>query len=164
MPEDAFRRVKGYRHNMHSQCKACEARRLRRWRQEHPDAYRDQWTRQNDRSRERQTGLYDPTRKAIIAAQRRNTYLLRKYGITLDDYLALRDSQNGVCAICQLPPSGRRVGSSRPGDHPELVVDHCHTTGRVRALLCNNCNIAVAHVHEDPRIAANLLTYLTDPK
>lgn len=39
--------------------------------------------------------------------------------------------QNGVCAICEVPPTAKR----------RLVVDHCHKSGRVRALLCSRCNV-----------------------
>jgi hypothetical protein len=52
------------------------------------------------------------------------------YGISLEQYESMLSAQNGVCAICEAPPLG-----SRP-----LVVDHCHRSGRVRALLCGPCN------------------------
>lgn len=53
------------------------------------------------------------------------------------------DAQNGVCVICEkTPEAGKR-----------LVVDHCHATGVVRALLCTYCNVAVG-VYENNRQAA----------
>jgi len=55
--------------------------------------------------------------------------LQRKYGITSEDYNRMFAEQNGVCAICTHPELDRR-----------LSVDHCHETGRVRALLCAKCN------------------------
>lgn len=53
-----------------------------------------------------------------------------QYGITVEQYEEMLASQNGVCAICQNPPAKKQ----------RLHVDHCHTTGRVRALLCWTCN------------------------
>jgi hypothetical protein len=53
-----------------------------------------------------------------------------QYGITLEQYLHMLAAQAGGCAMCSAPPAeGRR-----------LVVDHCHQSGRVRALLCGPCN------------------------
>lgn len=58
----------------------------------------------------------------------RNT--LKQYGLTLHDYYWMVEEQLGRCAICfKPPPRGKR-----------LVVDHCHTTGKVRGLLCGRCN------------------------
>lgn len=76
--------------------------------------------------------------------------LLRLYGITLEQFQELSDAQGGVCAICRKPPpEGKR-----------LAVDHCHSTGAVRALLCIACNAAVG-IYElhDRAVADYLATY-----
>jgi|SRR3989442_882027 len=52
----------------------------------------------------------------------------RHYGISWQDYKAMAARQAGACAICKRKP-GRT-----------LHIDHCHSTGKVRGLLCNNCN------------------------
>jgi len=56
----------------------------------------------------------------------------KKYGITSEEYIKLNKEQRGCCRIC---------GSTetRSSSH-ELSVDHCHTTNKIRGLLCNNCN------------------------
>lgn len=62
-------------------------------------------------------------------------YYKRVYGIGLEDFLELLDKQRGKCAICL------GVGfKMHEGIKETLVVDHCHETGKVRGLLCNNCN------------------------
>ncbi len=56
---------------------------------------------------------------------------LKNFGITENDYTSMLESQNGQCAICDGPPDGR---------WKRLAVDHCHTSGEVRGLLCMVCN------------------------
>ncbi len=67
-----------------------------------------------------------------------------KYGITVEDYDRMFDAQGGVCAICSRPASGGPTSASR------LHIDHCHTTGKVRALLCSTCNLGVGYFADDP--------------
>jgi len=57
---------------------------------------------------------------------------IKKYGITQDDYRAIIKTQKGVCACCGKPPGTKG-----------LVIDHCHTTGTVRGLLCTHCNVGI---------------------
>ena len=55
--------------------------------------------------------------------------LMTQYGLTLEQYNEIVKAQNGLCAICHCPPTKRR-----------LDVDHDHTDGHVRQLLCERCN------------------------
>ena len=64
----------------------------------------------------------------------RNRYLVKTYGITQDQYEALYKQQGGICAICGGMPDITRYGITR------LAIDHDHATGKIRGLLCNNCN------------------------
>jgi Recombination endonuclease VII len=57
--------------------------------------------------------------------------LKKKYGLTPDQYQKLLDETNGKCPVCK-----------RPFNAKGPVVDHCHSTGIVRGLICSNCNIA----------------------
>lgn len=67
----------------------------------------------------------------------RRSYLMRTYGLTLEDYDAMLEAQGGVCDICGGPQitKDQRTGKILP-----LDVDHDHKTGKVRSLLCNSCN------------------------
>jgi hypothetical protein len=70
-----------------------------------------------------------------------------KYGLTLEQYSAMCKAQNDSCPICK-----RHVDDFAK---TKLVVDHNHTTGKVRALLCSSCNSAIGLLGEDiPRIQA----------
>ena len=75
-----------------------------------------------------------PEAKAARTAQ----HLKAKYNITLADYSKMLDSQGGVCAICCMPPGSKRLG-----------VDHNHSTGAVRGLLCYACNMAIGLLHDN---------------
>lgn len=65
-----------------------------------------------------------------------NARLLRRYGITEAKYFEMVAIQNGKCKICDKPNIGEKG----------LHVDHCHTTGKVRGLLCLRCNGSLAWV------------------
>ena len=64
--------------------------------------------------------------------------LKREYGITPAEYNEKLEEQDGVCAICNQPQILNR----------RLSVDHEHETGKVRGLLCLNCNSALALFRE----------------
>jgi hypothetical protein len=71
------------------------------------------------------------------------------YGITLEDYKNILNKQNGKCAICGEPSINKRFS-----------VDHNHTTGKVRGLLCNNCNTGIGLLKENLEIIQRALLYL----
>jgi hypothetical protein len=74
------------------------------------------------------------------------------YGLSEGDFFALLEKQGDACAIC---------GSAEwPGKHRVPHVDHCHETGKVRGLLCSNCNHGLGKFRDDPdrlRAAARYL-------
>lgn len=92
-------------------------------------------------------------RESALASQRRRNYKI-KYGITVDRYNEILQIQNGCCAICRTSKSSGPHGSQR------LAIDHCHDTGKVRGLLCNNCNRAVGLFKDDPIVLKSAIEYL----
>ena len=82
----------------------------------------------------------------------RNTMLKKQYGISLDQWEDMYANQGGKCAICKNPEGAERYAN--------MSVDHCHTTGRVRGLLCNNCNRALGLFRDDPAVLASAVVYL----
>jgi hypothetical protein len=70
-----------------------------------------------------------------------NKHLLRKFGITLDEYERMAEMQGHVCAICGEGESVNHRGTKTS----RLAVDHDHQTGAVRALLCFRCNTSLGH-------------------
>jgi hypothetical protein len=83
---------------------------------------------------------------------------LRQYGITLEAYETLLETQQNLCAICRKP----EIQPTKHGDGTrELSVDHDHRTGRVRGLLCNRCNIRLGMVDDDLELLRKMIDYLT---
>lgn len=80
---------------------------------------------------------------------------LKQYGLTLEDYLLLREQQNECCAIC---------GTHETALSKALSVDHCHRSGKVRKLLCHKCNSALGFINDDPEIAKALYEYTMEYK
>jgi hypothetical protein len=80
----------------------------------------------------------------------REKLLKRRFGITFKKYDEMLKSQNGVCAICQ--------SSCRSGKN--LSVDHCHKTGKVRGLLCVDCNLGIANLKESQEIFKKAAEYV----
>lgn len=72
----------------------------------------------------------------------------KQYGITVADYDAMLEQQDGVCAICKQPEKTTR----KDGKVPRLAIDHCHDSGHVRRLLCGKCNLALGLLGHDPDV------------
>ncbi|MGA4726280.1 endonuclease VII domain-containing protein [Micromonospora taraxaci] len=102
-------------------------------------------------------------------AATRRAYLRQKYGITVEEYDALREAQSHQCAICgtheddiQVPRVGRpRKDGTPAAEAAKLVVDHCHASGRVRGLLCNGCNSAIGHFRDSTEVMRAAIRYLS---
>lgn len=89
--------------------------------------------------------------KACMDRAQRDRTLRRKYGISAGEYATLAAAQNGLCRICLNPP---------PPEQRGLVVDHCHSTGAVRGLLCNNCNALLGMAADDATRLRRAIDYL----
>ena len=88
----------------------------------------------------------------LAAADR---YLERNYDITLKEYNKMLDKQSHLCALCH------KEGFVMKKSHKvKLVVDHCHTTGEVRGLLCHNCNRALGLLKDNTDTVKRVLEYL----
>ena len=97
--------------------------------------------------------LLDPTEMALHRVKQeraRERQLKRLYGLSLDAYQVLLESQNGTCFICQKPPT-----MAKP-----LVVDHNHDTGVIRGLLCSSCNWALGGLQDSSVVCRRAAEYL----
>lgn len=75
----------------------------------------------------------------------------KRYGITIEEFEQLLKAQENRCAICRTPADQIK----------RKCIDHCHRTGKVRGILCQGCNVAIAHLRDDPLIALRASEYLS---
>lgn len=98
-------------------------------------------------------GVYCSKNCSQLAWNERTGYHRQyKYGLTQEQYEAMLAEQDGRCAICRSP--------DWPGKDRRPHVDHCHKTGKIRALLCGKCNNGLGNYDDDParlRAAADYL-------
>lgn len=94
----------------------------------------------------------NPIKCSLTKEEARNICLKKKYGISLDDYNHMLSAQKECCALC-----GRHKNDFKRSLH----VDHCHTTKKVRGLLCANCNTAIGKFKEDFALLDKAKEYLT---
>lgn len=80
------------------------------------------------------------------AVQGREDHLKRQYGMTEAERDELIASQKGLCVICLSAPA--------------IHVDHCHETGKVRGVLCFNCNSGIGKLGDDPDKTRRATAYL----
>lgn len=97
---------------------------------------------------------YRKARRGAAAASNKRCRLFRQYGISESCVLAMQRRQKGKCEICgvDMIPGGTGLHS--------MCIDHCHATGRVRDLLCGNCNRAIGLLRDSPEIAMSAALYL----
>lgn len=134
-PATEFQRDNNSSSGLFGYCRSCSVEYSRQWRQANPDKMSEYVKRNRARY---------PQREHLYRRAR-----LKKLGLTPETYDALLAAQGGVCAICHRRPSRRR-----------LSVDHNHNTGKVRGLLCAQCNHAIGLLAEDVGRLASAIAYL----
>ena len=82
-----------------------------------------------------------------MASRKHN--LKHRYGITEEDYNQMAEKQKHCCQICNNKPV-------KP-----LYVNHCHSTNKIRGLLCHKCNVALGHMNDDPKQLLKAVEYIT---
>lgn len=88
--------------------------------------------------------------RRLRAKAKERDYALRKnYGISLETYLKIRKQQNYHCALCPNDNQGKA-----------LSVDHDHKTGKVRGLLCRNCNLGLGYFRDETTLLFEAIKYL----
>lgn len=77
----------------------------------------------------------------------------KRYGITPDSFYKMKEEQDSKCLIC-----------NSKEDDKGLHIDHCHSTGKVRGLLCKHCNTAIGSLREDINLFERAIKYLKDAR
>lgn len=106
---------------------------------------------------------YSRSKKYVTTAARGR--LRRVYGLSAGGYNEMFASQNGCCGICGDPmvsvfDTERARPQRRGGNNAVAHVDHCHTTGVVRGLLCSRCNVGLGKFRDDEEFLLTAVRYL----
>jgi hypothetical protein len=86
----------------------------------------------------------------------KNNGLMKVYGLTIEQYKEMLINQDYKCAICGDAADGKGAKLRN------LCVDHCHTTGKIRGLLCNKCNSGLGQFRDNPGFMLNAIQYLKE--
>ena len=89
----------------------------------------------------------------------KNFKLKKAYGISLKDYNELLTKQNGKCSICGVDNNGYYRKKLRA-----FAVDHCHTTSKIRGLLCSDCNTGIGLLKDNIDLLNNAIKYLNNSR
>lgn len=111
------------------------------------------------RVRANRRAYYERTKEHLKHPDRTRVETLRLHGLKQADYDAMHAAQDGRCAICRCTEQ-ELLGKGKA--LKRLAVDHCHTTGRIRGLLCRKCNTALGLLGDDLAGIWAALNYLTD--
>lgn len=133
-PLSGFHRSGTKKDRLQSRCKVCQATQAKAWKKAHPErtkATSKAWQSNN--------------------VPRRFERILRVlYGITVEDWARMFNTQKGLCEICMVG-----LGFDRT-----THVDHCHKTGKVRGLLCADCNKGLGAFSDQPEVLRYAALYV----
>lgn len=142
----AFKRDKRRRKDGRaSWCKECHNAAALKARLQDPQKFRDMG---------RKRRIAQPEK---IKAYQKKSQLFALFGLSVPEFEIMRQDQKGLCAICHMPET---IIDHRTGRVYDLSVDHNHTTGTVRNLLCRKCNLAVGHIEESIAYAHAVVAYI----
>lgn len=135
---DEFFADKSHSSGKYSICKSCKKEATYKWRNENRSHYNKvarQWRKKNP-------------------LNCRGFNLKKKFGITYQEYENILKSQNNGCKICGSTHQYKKA----------LAVDHCHKTGKIRAILCDNCNKGLGNFQDSPALLEKAIEYLKSHK
>jgi len=92
------------------------------------------------------------TNPEVVKLDAKKRMLKHRYRLDYDDYLLMYEQQDGKCKICN---TDKELGTVNG-----LLVDHCHTTNKVRGLLCNRCNSGLGHFEDNLELLNNAIEYI----
>jgi hypothetical protein len=95
----------------------------------------------------------DPEKRERLDRVARELKWLKTYGLMPEDYESLLELQGGRCGICGTTETGRE-------GQKYFDIDHCHSTGKVRGLLCSRCNRGIGLLGDNPETLREAARYL----
>jgi len=139
-------------------CKRCHAASGRARFEKDPEKKRTQARAHYRRNRAelvaKQTERRFGKHRATVLASQRTAWLRMAYGLSREDYARMLAEQGGMCAICKATEPGGRSAN--------FHIDHCHTTGKIRGLLCCRCNQGLGAFRDNVEILKAATEYLQE--
>lgn len=133
-PTGAFQRDKHAKDGLTCQCKACRKISREAWKSRNPDKVRLHKKREHSKNHQNYLDYQRSSRRKELWFKWK---LEKQFGITVEDFEILYESQLGKCAICRNKLDCGKCSNKR------LHIDHDHKTGAVRGLLCFRCNTGI---------------------
>lgn len=132
-------------------CKRCRAKYMKEYRDE-KQYNKKYYKRFKEKEKDRTLANYykfkkDPEKKL----KWRENQLKVKYNITIEEWDLMYESQEYKCAICE---------TDEPCGNGLMHVDHCHSTGNIRGLLCHHCNVALGSFKDSIEVLEKAIKYL----
>lgn len=152
-PVEAFHIDRGQRDGLKTKCRVCTNKVKAAWRSRNRDLIRERRRDEYGRHKDRYLAYFNSDRRRLSVFH----WKLRAcFGITPEQFDKMMSDQGGCCAICGKPPDKAKGHRHKH----RLNVDHDHKTGKVRGLLCNNCNIGLGAFEDSQDRIANAIQYL----
>jgi hypothetical protein len=143
--------INGFRND----CRECEKKARREWYAKAPEnckAAARKWSKENPERRNATKRNWNRNNKEKVAAHHRKT----AYGISEIDFKNLFDTQGGKCAICDFQFPSIMTGDRTKSPH----LDHCHSSGKIRGLLCISCNTVLGRSGDSVEVLQKAIQYL----
>ena len=129
-------------------CKPCDTKRKQAWVKANPKRNKEHMARGRANYRKNTC----PKKLTALVKKHSHTKKLKRFGITQADFDMLLVKCENACSICKRPIS--KLGLRG------LAIDHNHTTGKVRGLLCGDCNTGLGLLKDNITILKNSINYL----
>jgi hypothetical protein len=136
-PLSGFNKSKKTKDGLNAWCRKCN------------NEYSREWAKKN---KTRHTNNYQKWR-ANNLEYAKDLDRLRSYDLPIGRYNIILDIQKSCCAICKKDNNDSKK---------TFCVDHCHETGRVRGLLCHNCNTLLGHAKDNVAVLKNAINFLSN--
>ena len=151
-PLSEFNKNKSKKDGFGTECKPCAKQNLKKWLIKNPEkqkAIKKKWYENNKEAVYKQSRNWIKNNQESYKFHARKS-LLKKYGLTPESFEEKKLAQDNKCEICK----------EKLDNSVHTCVDHCHSTGKTRGILCRKCNNVLGQAMDNPFILKSALNYL----
>lgn len=150
LPLEQFKKHKLTKDKLNIWCNSCQAAYQKEWVKQNPD--KANWRKRNPEQSIKTRRVWESNNPEKVRGCWIKQYWPDLTGNeAIVEYQKLFDKQKGLCAICNTPENNKRK---------RLAVDHDHSTGKVRGLLCDRCNRGLGYFKDSPELLHKGINYL----